>query len=189
METLATIEDVEKAFGGELTAEQETRVEFILAKLSAAFRRSAHQTFTVEQYTHRVKVNGRQARPPRSPLVGVSNVVDDAGEPVPFSVGHGFIFVDLPSDRFVTVTYTAGFSEVPAEVALQLADSAARLLRVDSRAAAGQTQANVTAGPYSESGTFATWAVGGQAILSPDDVALAQKFRPRRPGNVWVGGA
>ena len=86
------------------------------------------------------------------------------------------------------MTYQAGYREVPDVVATQIADSVARILKIDPRAAAGRTQTSVTTGPFSESGTFATWAVGGQAMLSPDDIALARQYRPRRNGNVWVAG-
>ena len=184
---LATLEQVAQGLGRELTDAETRRAQFLLDQLSAKFVREARTSFTVEDHVHRVKVNGSHVRPPRGPIVSVSGVVDDDGAPVPWRLGHDFIAVGLPSDRFVVVTYRAGYTEVPPVVAGQIADSVGRALRIDPRAAAAQTQASTTAGPFTESASFAGWAIGGQAMLSPDDIALARSYRPHRP-NVWVGG-
>lgn len=186
---LASPEDVAKALGRDLTDEETRRVTHLLDLLSDKFRTEARQTFTVETHTHRVKVNGRRARPHRTPLIAVTTVTDDAGAPVPYMMRHGYVEVPLPSDRFVIMTYRAGYPEVPDDVTAQIADSAARILRISPDAAAGRTTTSITTGPFSESAGFATWAVGGQTMLSPDDVALARSYRPRRAGNVWVGAA
>ena len=149
---LVTVEDIEAALGRSLTDSESARATFIADKLAEAFKARARQTFTVEQYTHRLKV--------------------DAG------------------GRVVVVTYAAGLSEVPAAVRLQLADSVRRILLIPDAAAQGATQMTETTGPFTQTRQYATWAVGGQAILSPDDQALADAYRPRRAGHVWVmGGA
>ena len=185
---LATKEAVAQALGRDLTDEESKRAEHLLTILSAKFCQEARTTFTPVTYTHRVKVNGRHARPQRLPLIAVTSVVDDDAQPVPFTLRHGYIDVDLPSDRFVTMTYQAGYAEVPDVVVAQVADSVARILKIDPKAAAGATQASTTTGPFSQSATFASWTIGGQAMLSPDDIALARQYRPRRNGNVWVAG-
>ena len=183
---LATKEAVAQALGRDLTDEESKRAEHLLTILSAKFCQEARTTFTPVTYTHRVKVNGRHARPQRLPLIAVTSVVDDDAQPVPFTLRHGYVDVDLPSDRFVTMTYQAGYTEVPDVVAAQIADSVARILKIDPKAAAGATQASTTTGPFSQSATFASWTIGGQAMLSPDDIA--RQYRPRRNGNVWVAG-
>lgn len=188
MVALTTVVSVSDAMGRTLTESESARAQHVIEKLSDAFRAEARCSFMVSEYTHRVKVNGCQVRPPRGPLVDVSSVVDDDGLTVAYRVGHGFLSVNLPSDQFVVVTYTAGYEQVPEEVSRQIADSAARIIGVDERARAGFTQVSETTGPFAQQGTLATWAVGGQAILSPDDVATARRYRPKRPGNVWVGG-
>lgn len=185
---LATVEDVAVALGHELSEAKKLRAQFLLDQLSAKFAREARCTFTVETFTHRVKVNGGHARPPRRPLLSVSAVVDDDGQPVPYRLGRGFVSVDLPSDHFVVVTYQAGYQTPPEVVVNQIADSVVRILQIDPGAASGHTQDTVTTGPFSKSSTFAPWAIGAQAMLSPDDIALAHTFRPKRAGNVWVGG-
>ncbi|QWW20133.1 hypothetical protein I6B53_03280 [Schaalia sp. 19OD2882] len=184
---LASKSDVQAALGRDLSEGEAARIEHLLDLISAKFEAEARCSFTKSERTHRVKVNGGQAYPPIVPIQSVQSVVDDDGLAIPFRVRAGAVVVDLPSDEFVTVTYTSGLDKVPDRVRLQVADSVARLLRADPRAAAGQTQASTTTGPFSESSSFAAWTVGGQGLLSPDDLALARSYRPRRV-NVWVGG-
>lgn len=188
---LVDVADIEAALGRPLRDEEKTRALFVADKLSAAFRMRARQTFTVETYTHRLKVDaGGRVFPTRAPLVKVRAVVTDDGQPIPYEKRHGFISVPALSSEFVVVTYDAGLSEVPPAVRLQLADSARRILTIPDAAAQGATQATDTTGPFTQSRQYAAWAVGGQALLSPDDQALANAYRPRRAGHVWVmGGA
>ena len=188
---LVDIEDIEAALGRALSDEEKPRALFVADKLSEAFRQRARQTFTVETYVHRLKVHaGGRAFPTRAPLVEVLAVFTDEGAPVTYEKRHGHIYVRAWCSDFVVVTYTAGLSEVPVAVRLQLADSARRILSVPDAAAQGATQVTETTGPFTQSRQYATWAVGGQALLSPDDQALADSYRPRRAGHVWVmGGA
>ena len=188
---LVTVEDIEAALGRPLTDSESARATFIADKLAEAFRQRARQTFSVEAYTHRRKVDaGGRVVPTRAPLVAVKAVTTDDGQAIPYNVRHGFIQVGAPANEFVVVTYEAGLSEVPAAVRLQLADSVRRILLIPDAAAQGATQMTETTGPFTQTRQYATWAVGGQAILSPDDQALADAYRPRRAGHVWVmGGA
>lgn len=188
---LVDIEDIEAALGRTLSDEEKPRALFVADKLSEAFRQRARQSFTVETYVHRLKVDaGGRVFPTRAPLVEVLAVFTDEGAPVRYAQRHGYIYVYPWSGDFVVVTYTAGLSAVPAAVRLQLADSVRRILLIPDAAAQGATQATETTGPFTQSRQYATWAVGGQALLSPDDQALADAYRPRRAGHVWVmGGA
>ena len=188
---LVDVADIEAALGRELRDEEKTRALFVADKLSAAFRQRARQTFTVETYVHRLKVDaGGRVYPTRAPLVKVRAVVTDDGQPIPYEQRHGFITVAATASEFVVATYTAGLTEVPAAVRLQLADSVRRILLIPDAASQGATQMTETTGPFTQTRQYATWAVGGQALLSPDDQALADAYRPRRAGHVWVmGGA
>lgn len=186
---LASPEDVAGVLGRSLTEEEGPRVDHLLKLLSEKFCKEAKSRFVIETFTHRVKVNGGHARPRRTPLLDVLSVVDDDGVPVPYRQRHGYVAVDLPSDRFVVMTYRAGYEQVPAAVVEQIVDSVLRVLRIDPQAASGATQSTQTAGPFSTNRSFAAWAVGGQTTLSPDDIALARTYRPKRAGNVWVGGS
>lgn len=188
---LVNVEDIEAALGRPLTDSESARATFIANKLSEAFKERARQTFTVKQYTHRLKVDaGGRVVPTRAPLVSVVAVTTDDGQAIPYNVRRGFIQVVAPATEFVVVTYTAGLAYVPTAVRLQLADSVRRILLIPDAAAQGATQMTETTGPFTQTRQYATWAVGGQAILSPDDQALADAYRPRRAGHVWVmGGA
>lgn len=186
---LVDLEDIEAALGRTLSDEEKPRALFVADKLSEAFRRRARQTFTVETYVHRLKVDaGGRVFPTRAPLVEVLAVFTDEGAPVRYAQRHGYIYVYPWSGDLVVVTYAAGLSTVPAAVRLQLADSARRILLIPDAAAQGATQMTDTTGPFTQSRQYATWAVGGQALLSPDDQALADSYRPRRAGHVWVMG-
>lgn len=186
---LASPDDVASALGRALTSAESARAAFVLSKLSAAFRAAARQAFAVERYMHRLKADGGRVWPTRAPLRAVHAVTTDDGTPLPYQVRHGFI--ELAQDaadgpEFVVVSYDAGLDTVPEEVRLQIADSARRVLSISGAAAEGATQVTETTGPFSESRQMASWAVGGQAILSPDDEALAVRYRPSRHPHVWV---
>lgn len=188
---LVTVEDIEAALGRTLSDEEKPRALFVADKLSEAFRQRARQSFTVETYVHRLKVDaGGRVFPTRAPLVEVLAVFTDEGAPVAYEKRHGHIYVRAWCSDFVVVTYTAGLAEVPVAVRLQLADSVRRILTIPDAAAQGSTQSTETTGPFTQSRQYATWAVGGQALLSPDDQALADAYRPRSAGHLWVmGGA
>ena len=133
---LVTVEDIEAALGRPLTDSESARATFIADKLAEAFRQRARQTFTVEAYTHRLKVDaGGRVVSTRAPLVSVEAVTTDDGQAIPYNVRHGFIQVGAPANEFVVVTYEAGLSEVPAAVRLQLADSVRRILLIPDAAA------------------------------------------------------
>lgn len=186
MEALAAVTDVELVLGHALTSpEDRRRVVAILDKASELFRKAARQTFTSDTSTSRLKVNAGAVVLPQRPVVAVSNVVDDWGSPVPFTgPSAGRLMVDLGSDRFVTVTYSHG-GAVPELVRLTVAEIAMKVLSIDPKAASGAEQSSTSAGPFTESTTYATWAQGGQTMLAPEDVAIAKSFRVRTP-RIWV---
>lgn len=184
---LADKADVVKVLGRELTSQEAARVDFVLRKLSNDFRRKARQTFTVEAYAHRRKVDAGQVLLPRGPIATVASVVDDQGSEVPFTVQRSMVRVPLASHAFVTVTYTAGLDHVPTDVRDQIAESAKRVLSVDVEGQGSVDQYTETTGPFSTTRHLAAWAVGGQSMLSPDDITLARSYRPKRRGHTWVG--
>ena len=77
---LATTQAVAQALGRDLTDEENKRAEHLLTILSAKFCQEARTTFTPVTYTHRVKVNGRHARPQRLPLITVRSEERRAGQ-------------------------------------------------------------------------------------------------------------
>lgn len=182
---LASAADVASALGRGLTPAETAQVGPILDIASEKFRRRSGQMFTAGTSTVRLKVNGGRVYLPQTPVTAVTTVVDDDAAAVTYTRDGQWLTVpDLVSSDFVTVTYSHG-GTVPDLVRLTIADIAKKVLMVDVRAKTGLSQFTHTEGPFSDSGTYANWAVGGQTMLSPDDNALADSFRVRVP-TVWV---
>lgn len=181
MDPLASSEDVAAHLGRSLTAAEDDRVGGILAKASALFRRTSRQDFTEGESTVRLKVNGGEVRLEQIPAVAVSEVADDKGIDIDHELAGQRLTVTrngcpLASHEFVTVTYTHG-ATVPDLVRETIAEIAAKVLRIDPKAAAGITTTTHAAGPFSESDTYAGWALGGTTMLSPSDQELALSYR------------
>ncbi len=183
---LASADDVEALLGRDLTSSEEAQVEALLVQASGLFRKAAGRDFTAGRFTNRLKVNGGEVRLPNSPVIVIHAVTDDAGSGLPYTAYDTTLTVPgLLSHQFVRVDYEAG-GDIPELVALTVAGMVVRLLTVDPLAKSGFTQYQETTGPFSEGGTFAAWAVGGQMMLSPSDTAVAQSFRPPRLPNTVV---
>lgn len=183
--TLASQQDVVTALGRALTSEEVTRVAAMLTKASELFRLRSGQLFTPGTSTVRLKVNAGTVRLPQSPVTSVESVVDDCGAVIPFTRFDQVLSLHRLSHEFVRVSYSHGSDEVPDLVKVTVAEIAARVLRIDPRAAAGVTQRSKTTGPFTEAETFSAYSVGGQLLLSPDDVAIANSFRaPRTSGTI-----
>lgn len=178
---LASEEDVARQLGRDLTSAEEERVGGILAKASGLFRRLSRQDFTAGESTVRLKVNGGEVRLEQVPAVAVAAVVDDDGVEIDHVHAGQRLTVarngcPLASHEFVTVTYTHG-DEVPDLVRETIAEIAAKVLRVDPKAASGVTNGTETVGPFSNTNTYAGWAVGGTTALSPEDKDVALSYR------------
>lgn len=183
MDPLAGIEDVQTQLRRDLTTAETALAPDVLAKASDAFRRIAGQEFTPGESTVRLKVEGGQVRLAQTPVDEVQTVVDDDGVDIDFTVKEQWLWVTrngcpLASHEFVTVTYSHG-GEVPDLVRITIAEAAARALNIPAPARAGSSTYSRNAGPYSESNTFAAWAVGGATSLSPEDRAVAASYRYR----------
>jgi hypothetical protein len=177
---LASSTDVAAVLGRALTSAESARVGAILDKASELFRRRSGQKFTSGTSTVRLRVVGDVVTLTQRPVVSVQSVVDDSGEAVAYTLrGSQLVLTGLY--KFVKVAYTHG-GTVPDVVRLAVADIARKVLLIPEGARGGVSQFSDTTGPFTESGTYATWAVGGQTMLSPDDNALADSFRVRVPG-------
>ena len=185
MDQLATSADVAVAMGRDLTPAEESRVDPVLDEVSALFRRAARQLFTPGTSTVRLRVTGGGVYLPEHPVVSVAAVVDDDGAPLDYTRVGQVLTVDLASDAFATVTYSHG-GEIPDLVRLRVASITRRILGIAEEASTGATSTTVTKGPFSTQSSYAAWAVGGQVMLSPDDVALAKSYRPVVPPRLIV---
>ncbi len=178
--SLATTDDVEAAFGRDLTSAESARAEAVLAKVSELFRRESGQQFTSGSSSVRLKVDGGMLYLPQRPVVSVTSVVDDDGEAVDYTQSGQWLTVDAASDVFLTVAYTHG-GTVPDLVRLTVAEAVKTVLSIAEPATQGITQRSEADGSLSESTSYAAWAVGGQTMLSPADVALARSYHFRPP--------
>lgn len=184
VDTLASAQDVADLLGRDLSAEESRRLDPILAKASELFRRRSGQQFTPGTSTVRLKVNGGRVHLTQYPVTAVNTVTDDAGDDVEYAWRGQWLDVALTSADFVTVDYDHG-GDVPDLVRIAVADIGKKVLQIPADAAMGMTQFAKTRGPFSESGSYAAWAIGGQTILGPADDALALSFRVPTP-TVWV---
>ncbi|MET0716407.1 MAG: hypothetical protein ABWY57_15990 [Mycetocola sp.] len=184
--TLASSSDVAAQLGRALTSEETARVDALLEKASGLFRKRSGQTFTPGQSLVRLKVNGGLVRLPESPVVDVISVTDDDSTPIEYTLFGQTITLCRRSDRFVRVDYKHGSDTVPDLVRVTVAEVVARVLRIAPGAMTGLSQFQKTDGPFSRGGTYAPWAVGGQLMLSPDDISTALLFRAPHSGNLIV---
>ena len=176
---LASASDVATALGRALTAAEAIKVEAILDKASELFRLRSGQQFTPGTSTVRLKVNGGEVRLPQRPVTAVTSVTYDDGGAVAYTRFGSVLTSTLRSHQFVRVTYSHGAETIPDVVRLCIADIGRKVLEIGVEARRGLTQYSKTDGPFSESGTYAAWAVGGQTMLAPDDNAIADTFRGR----------
>ena len=180
---LASIEDVEKQLGRDLTGAETARVPDILIKASDIFRDIAGQDFTPGDSIVRLKVEAGRIRLAQTPANTVTEVIDDDGAEIDHELRGQWLWVtrngcQLASHEFVTVTYSHG-GDVPDLVRITIAEIAAKVLRIPAAAAAGSASYARNAGPFSENTTYAGWAVGGGTSLSPEDRAIAASYRYR----------
>lgn len=186
---LASVKDVEALAGKTFDQAEKARVEAVLEKLSADFRHEARRDFTLATYTHRRKVDGGgKVWLPQAPIQEVREVVDDTGSPVEFQNLPGGIVVQAPSHCFVTVTYKAGFAQVPDVVRHRVADAAKRAVAVQDMKMSQMGVDSMTKqkGPFSQTVHVAAWAVGGQAMLTPEAIELARSYRRVKRGHTWL---
>lgn len=182
---LADSGDVENALGRALTSSEANRVDDALVKASELFRREAQRTFTTGRRTNRLRSHAGEVRLPEKPVTDVVSVTDDNGYPIQYTRFDSVLALSDTATQFVRVDYIFGSNEVPEIVRTTVAAAVAGAFDVDKRARAGMTQFQEAKGPFSEGGTFASWAVGGQVGLSPADIAVARSFRAQRLGGTY----
>lgn len=178
---LADVSDVAALVGRTLTTSEAAKVTAMLRKASADFRREARQQITPGTSSHRCIVRDGRVYPKQAPITDVAAVVDGDGNTVPFTFSDGILAVDRPHGFEVKVTYAHGFAEVPDDVRWAVAEAVKRAFTVHPKAAEGYSQHSESRGPFTESGAFAAWAIGGQTLLAPSELETARSYRPVRP--------
>lgn len=172
---LATIADVEQRLGRALTAAELPKATAWLEDASALFVQRATQQFEVGESRVRLFPRDGVVRLTQRPVIEVSSVKDLDGVEIDFTFdGHQSIY-DLGSYSPVIVEYEHGSEDVPADVIAVVAGMVVRTLSIAPDAVSGVTQQAV--GPFSQS--YATWAVGGQVMLSPAEQEVAKAYREK----------
>lgn len=170
---LATIADVEARLGRSLTVAEQPKAAAYLEDASALFIQRAVQKFEVGESTVRLFPKDGIVRLVQRPVIEIVEVKDIDGVEIDYTFdGHQSLY-DLGAYTPVTVTYEHGSATIPADVVACVAGMVARTLSISPDAAAGVTQQSV--GPFSQS--YATWAVGGQVMMSPAEAKVADYYR------------
>lgn len=181
---LATVADVEARLGRELTAEENVKATAWLEDASALFVQRSIQQFEVGESTVRLFSKNGIARLIQRPVIAITSVDDINGNPVDFTWDGFQSLYDLGTMLPLKVTYEHGSDTIPADVVAVVAGMVARTLSIAGDAVAGVTQQSV--GPFSQS--YASWAVGGQIMLSPAEAAVADSYRTKLFGSTSLLG-
>jgi hypothetical protein len=170
---LATISDVEARLGRSLSVAETSKANAYLADASAMFSQRAVQKFEQGESSVRLFPKDGVVRLVQRPVIAIVEVKDIDGVEIDFTFdGHQSIY-DLGAYTPVTVTYEHGSTDIPADVVAVVAGMVARTLSINPDAASGVQQQAV--GPFSQS--YASWAVGGQVMMSPVEAKVADSYR------------
>lgn len=181
---LATIADVEARLGRDLTVDETAKATAWLDDASALFVQRAMQQFEVGESKVRVFTRDGVVRLIQRPVIDIVEVTDINGNPVDYTWDGFQSLYDLGTIGPLNVTYEHGSATIPEVVVACVAGMVVRRLELAGDAVAGVTQQTV--GPFSQS--YATWAVGGQVMLSPAEAAIADSYRTKNIGNASLLG-
>lgn len=172
---LATIADVEARLGRPLTTAELSKATAWLEDASALFVQRATQQFEIGESRVRLFPRDGVVRLVQRPVIQVISVKDIDGVEIDYTFdGHQSIY-DLGSYSPVIVEYEHGSDDIPADVVATVAGMVVRTLQIAPDAVSGVTQQAV--GPFSQS--YASWAVGGQVMMSPAEEKVAHAYRER----------
>lgn len=172
---LATIADVEARLGRPLTNSELSKANAWLEDASALFVQRATQQFEPGESRVRLFPRDGVVRLVQRPVIEIISVKDIDGVEIDYTFdGHQSLY-DLGSYSPVIVEYEHGSEDIPADVVAAVAGMVVRTLQIAPDAASGVTQQAV--GPFSQS--YATWAVGGQIMMSPAEEKIANAYREK----------
>lgn len=188
MTSLANTSDVSVRLGRTLDANETTRVESILADVSAAVRRFCGQTFTASTTTERLRVSRAVVRLPEWPVNSVTSVVDMNSNAILYNWYDGDVinvsnldsWANEPwatAPQWVDVTYNHGYSSIPDDLVGIVCQIASRVLgtKPDHTAKSSEQLGDYR---YSIGSAAASGPVG---LLPSEREALTMWKRPGRP--------
>lgn len=185
---------INHALKREMSSEEQNRAYLLLDQVidefeQEAFGGVANYGFGRGQATQRLRSNAGAVYLPYGQVTNVVDVRTDNDALVSGWKWREFqpsrLETSLPTGEFAIVTYD-WVLEVSDAVVSMLADSIARTIRVPDEVLIGAQQTTDSLGPASQTLNFASWAVGGQARLSPEERKRARLFRPKNVGATWV---
>lgn len=158
MTPLATIDQLADVMERSIDDDNLDRVNALLDIASQRVRTFTGRTFTLTTETKRVKVRNGKIRLPQAPVVSVASIADMNANALTFVwyVGQTIDLTATPLNAFeiepwrcsitaVDVTYTHGYTEIPADVVGIVCDMAAAALDAPSEEGGLQSE---TLGPY-----------------------------------------
>lgn len=183
MADLATVADLEARLGRSLDATETARVEALLAGASARVRSYTGQQFELTTTTDRVRARSGRLRLPQRPVVAVSALADMNGNDIMFTwhagndilmgtsgypVRHPIEDAWYRHHDWVDVTYTHGYTDIPADVVEVVCQIALRAFGTPSETA-GIVQESIGSYSYSVGPVAAAGATG---LLNEERAAL-----------------
>lgn len=183
---LATHDDIAALLQRPLTLSERDHATEILTKASELFRRHSGQQFTPGRSEVERIVTAGCVQLPQRPVTDVHAVTDQYGHLVPYTRRGQKLTLDRMSGEKLLVDYSHGSEDVPDLVRITVAEIARKVLSIDPHALQGIQQRTETTGPFSDSASYAQWALGGQTALSPADLEVARSFRTSRHPSVIV---
>lgn len=176
MTEIITPEAVENALGASLTEEQAKRLPHLIDTAIEAFLWEARIEIGVGSITRDYRAHAGTVSIRQPGVTGVHRV-HARENPVDFTWNPNRPQkLTVPTHlRMVTVCFSYDF-ELPKIAISRLTEAVARTISIPEQARQGMGQFSVTKGPFTESGTYKDWAVGGQLLLSPEDKRLARSL-------------
>lgn len=191
MAALATLDDLEVRLGRAFSGDEIARAEALLDGASARVRTYTGQQFATATTTARLRVRNGTVQLPQRPATAVTAVEDMDGNSLDFTWHAGQTFTlgttdrfdlePLSGDRWVDVTYTAGYAAVPDDVIEVVCSMVLRTLGVAADAGGYESE---SIGSYSYS-VGAVAAAGAVGLMNEEREALAP-YR-RAGGTIRVG--
>jgi hypothetical protein len=172
---LATLEDVEARLGRSLTGAEQLKANAWLEDASAMFIQRAVQKFLPGESKVRLFPRDGVVRLVQRPVIEIVSVTDIDGIEIDYTFDGFQSLYDLSNYSPVIVEYEHGSDDVPQDVIATVSGMVVRTLQIPEAAASGVQQQTV--GPFSQS--YAAWAVGGQVLMSPADVKVADGYREK----------
>jgi hypothetical protein len=198
---LATPLDVAARLGRDLTQAELLRLPALLQDASAKVRNYTGRTFTQAETTVRLRVNNGRVKLPQRPVVSITSVkmlnrdgtvgttlagwfwdgLAEIATASPSQIANGPWF---PNDRYriVEVTYTHGYSTVPADVLAVVCSIATRALGRKPEDA-GLTSESIGGGDYTY--TVGSAGAAGPLGMLPDERDALDVYR-QQAGVTWM---